>query len=133
MSAIASRPLRTVIAIDAAACGLSGAALILDAAVVAGPVGLPDGVLEAIGLFLVVYAGCLALLAGRPALPRGLVWALVVLNVAWAVESLAMPLIGWADPNGFGWALLAAQAAGALLVADLQVLALRRGRRSLTA
>jgi len=126
MTAIRSNPLRTIIAVDAAVCGLSGVVLAADTALVAGLVGMEPGVIREVGLFLVVYAALLAWLASRPALPRAVVWALVALNVIWAVESALLPLLGWARPSGLGLALLLAQAAGALLVADLQFLALRK-------
>ena len=57
---------------------------------------------------------------------RGVVWTLVALNVAWAAESLMLPALGWASPTGVGLAVLIVQAVGALVVAELQFLALRR-------
>jgi hypothetical protein len=90
--------------------------------------GLPADVLQPLGLFLIAYAAGLAWLATRPALRRAVVWTLVAFNVAWTVESLMAPALGWAHPTDVGLAVLVAQAAGALLVADLQFLALRRSR-----
>jgi hypothetical protein len=133
MTAIRSTPLKAIIAVDAAVCGLSGLGLALDSAFVAGLVGMDAGVVREIGLFLLAYAALLAWLATRPALPRGGVWALVALNVVWAVESALLPVLGWARPDGLGLALLLVQAAGALLVADLQFLALRRHAREAAA
>lgn len=126
MTDVRSTRLRAIIAIDAAACGLAGAGLALDAGPLAPMLGLPAGVLQPLGFFLVVYAAGLAWLASRPALPRAVVWTLVAFNVAWAAESLMAPALGWAQPTGVGLAVLLVQAAGALLVADLQFLALRR-------
>ncbi len=130
MTAVRSNALRTVIAVDAVVCGLSGAGLALDAGLVAGPVGLPAAVLQPLGEGLIAYALLLAWLATRPSLPRAVVWTLVALNVAWAVESVMLPVLGWAQPSGVGLTLLLVQAAGALLVADLQFLALRRANRA---
>jgi hypothetical protein len=126
MTAVRSNALRIVLAADAAVCGLSGAGLAFDGGLVAGPLGLPAAVLQPIGEGLIVYALLLAWLASRPSLPRAVVWTLVALNVAWAVESVTLPMLGWAQPNGVGLTLLLVQAAGALLVADLQFLALKR-------
>lgn len=128
MTHVRSTTLRTIIALDAAACGLAGAGLALDAQMLAGPLGLSAQVLQPIGLFLVAYAAVLAWLATRPALPRPVVWTLVAFNLAWAMESLALPALGWAQPTGLGLALIVAQAAMAVVVADLQFLALRRAR-----
>jgi len=129
MTPIRSNALRTVIAVDAAACGLAGAALALDAALVAPIAGVPETVLQPLGLFLVAYAAVLAFLASRAELPRAVVWTLVAFNVAWAVESVMAPILGGAAPAGLGLTLILVQAAGALLVADLQFLALRKARR----
>ena len=133
MTAVSSSRLRTVIALDAAACGLAGVGLAVDTALAAGPLGLPAEVLQPLGLFLIVYAAGLVWLATRPALPRAVVWTLVVLNVAWAAESLMLPALGWASPTGVGLAILIVQALGALVVAELQFLALRRQRREAAA
>lgn len=128
MTAIQSNTLRAVIAVDAAVCGLGGAVLALDAGLLAPVAGMSAQVLQPLGLFLIVYAAGLAWLASRPALPRTVVWSLVAINVAWAAESLMAPALGWAQPTAVGLALIIAQAAGALIVADLQFLALRRAR-----
>lgn len=128
MSDVRSNFLRAVIGADAAVCGIGGAALVFDAGLLAGPLGLPANVLQIAGEGLVVYAALLAFLATRTALPRAVVWALVALNVAWAIETALLPVLGWAQPDGLGLTLLLFQAAGALLVADLQWLSLRRPR-----
>jgi hypothetical protein len=128
MTAVRSNALRIVLAVDAAACALSGAGLALDAGLIAGPLGMPAAVLQPLGEGLVAYALLLAWLASRASLPRAVVWTLVALNIAWGVESVMLPVLGWARPTGVGLTLLLVQAAGALLVADLQFLALRRSR-----
>ena len=128
MTAIRCNTLRTVIAVDAAVCGLGGAALALDAGLLAPIAGMPASVLQPLGLFLIGYAAVLAWLASRVELPRTVVWTLVAFNLAWAVESLMAPPLGWAQPTGVGLALIIVQAIGALIVADLQFLALRRAR-----
>ena len=131
MTAIRSNTLRAVIAVDAvdaAACGLGGAVIALNAGLVAPIVGMPASVLQPLGLFLIGYAAVLAWLASRAELPRTVVWTLVAFNLAWAVESLMAPPLGWARPTGVGLALIIVQAIGALIVAGLQFLALRRTR-----
>lgn len=128
MTAIRSNTLRTVIAVDAAVCGLGGAALALDAGLFAPIAGMPASVLQPLGFFLIGYAAVLAWLASRAELPRTVVWTLVAFNLAWAVESLMAPPLGWARPTGVGLALIIVQAIGALIVAGLQFLALRRTR-----
>jgi hypothetical protein len=133
MTAVRSSFLRTVIGLDAAACGVSGAALAFGSGWLAGPLGLSPALMQPVGLFLLGYAALLAWLATRPALPRAAVWALVGFNVVWAVESFALVALGWAQPTSVGLGVVVAQAAAALVVADLQYLALRKARREAAA
>lgn len=129
MTAIRSTFLRRLIAADAAACALGGAVFAFDAAMLEAPLGLSPQLLQPVGLFLVVYGVGLAALATRPSLPRAVVWTLVAFNLAWAVESVALLVLGWVSPTPLGLGVVVVQAAGAMLVGDLQFLALRRARR----
>lgn len=133
MTAVRSKFLRTVIGLDAAACGLMGAGLASGAGLLAGPLGLAAAFMQPVGLFLMVYAAALAFLALRPALPRAAVWALVAFNAAWAIESFAIMALGWVQPTTAGVVFIAAQAVAALVVGDLQYLVLRRARREAAA
>lgn len=130
MTAVRSPFLRTVIALDAAVCGVGGAALALDAGLLEGPLGLSPALMQPVGGFLLVYAGLLAWLATRPALPRAGVWALVAFNLLWTVESVALVALGFAQPTPLGLAVVIGQAVGAAVVADLQWIALRRAART---
>lgn len=129
MTAVRSTFLRTVIGLDAAACGLMGAAFAFDAGLLAGPLGLSPAFMQPVGLFLVVYAAALLFLALRPSLPRAAVWTLVAFNVVWAVESFAIMGLGWVQPTTLGVAFVSAQAVAALIVGDLQYIVLRRAKR----
>jgi hypothetical protein len=128
MTAVRSTFLRTVIALDAAACGVMGAAFAFDAGWLAGPLGLSPALMQPVGLFLIPYAALLAWLATRPALPRAVVWILVGFNIVWAIESFALLALGWAQPTTLGLAVVVVQAIAALIVADLQYLAVRKSR-----
>ena len=129
MTTIRSTFLRTVIALDAAACGVMGAAFAFDAGWLAGPLGLSPALMQPVGLFLLPYAGLLAWMASRSSLPRRAVWALVAFNTLWAVESVALPILGWVQPTDLGLAVVVGQAVAALIVADLQFVSLRKARR----
>lgn len=133
MTAVRSTFLRTVIALDAAACGVMGAAFAFDAGWLAAPLGLSPALMQPVGLFLVPYAGLLAWLATRPALPRAIVWSLVGFNAVWAIESFALLALGWAQPTTLGLAVVVAQAVAALIVAELQYIAMRRAAREVVA
>ena len=128
MAAVRSTFLRTVIALDAAACGAMGVAFTFGAGGLAGPLGLSPALMQPVGLFLVGYAALLVWLASRPALPRPVVWSLVAFNGLWAVESFALLALGWARPTALGIGLVAGQALAVLVVAELQYLTLRRAR-----
>ena len=112
------------------ACGLVGAGFAFDAGLLAEPLGLSTAFMQPVGLFLLVYAAGLVLLALRPTLPRAAVWALVGFNALWAIESLAILALGWVQPTSLGVAFIAVQAGAALFVADLQYIVLRRTRRA---
>lgn len=129
MTAIRSNFLRTVIALDAAACGVMGAVLAFDAGALAQALGLSPALMQPVGWFLLCYAGVLAWLASRASLPRAVVWTLVGINLLWAVESIALAALGWIQPTTLGLTLLVCQAVAAVLVAELQHLSLRRARR----
>jgi len=133
MTTVRSTFLRTVIGLDAAACGLMGAAFAFDASLLAGPLGLSPAFMQPVGLFLVVYAAGLVFLAARPSLPRAAVWTLVAFNAAWAIESFAIMALGWVQPTTLGVAFVAVQAVAALIVGDLQYLVLRRAKRDVAA
>lgn len=130
MTAVRSTFLRFVIGADAVACGLVGAGFAFDAGLLAEPLGLSTAFMQPVGLFLLVYAAGLVLLALRPTLPRAAVWALVGFNALWAIESLAILALGWVQPTSLGVAFIAVQAVAALIVADLQYIVLRRTRRA---
>lgn len=133
MTAVRSTFLRTVIGLDAAACGLMGAGFAFDASLLSPILGLSPAFMQPVGLFLLVYAAGLAFLASRKALPRGAVWALVAFNVAWAIESFAIMALGWVQPTTLGVGFVAAQAVAAVIVGDLQYLVLRRAKREAAA
>lgn len=130
MTAVRSTFLRFVIGADAAACGLMGGVFAFDTGLLAEPLGLTPAFMQPVGLFLLVYAAGLVLLALRPSLPRAAVWTLVAFNAVWAIESFAIMALGWVQPTQLGVAFVAVQAVAALIVADLQYIVLRRAKRA---
>lgn len=130
MTAVRSTFLRFVIGADAAACGLMGAAFAFDAGLLAQPLGLSPAFMQPVGLFLLVYATGLVVMALRPTLPRPAVWTLVAFNAVWAIESFAIMALGWVQPTQLGVGFIAAQAVAALIVGDLQYIVLHRAKRA---
>lgn len=131
MSMLPQTPfLRLALSADAAASGLMGLAFAAAPAAIGSLTALPPGLLRAAGLFLLVYAAVIAWLAMRNAVPRAMLWLLVVGNLVWAVECAALPLLGFVAPNGWGIALLAVQAVAVAAFAECYVIALRRVARA---
>ncbi|MDZ4374506.1 MAG: hypothetical protein U1C74_24205 [Phenylobacterium sp.] len=128
MTTVHSNILRAVIAADAAVCGVGGAGLAFAAPALTGPLGLAPALMQPVGLFLLGYATLLAVMATRPELPRRAVWGLVVFNLLWAAESVAVIALGWIQPSTLGALALVGQAVAAAAVAALQYGVLRRDR-----
>lgn len=130
MSTLANTPfLRTALTADAVASGAMGLGLALAPGAIGAATGLPAGLLLGAGLFLLPYAALIAWLASRAAVPRVLLWVLVAGNLGWAVESAALPLLGFVAPNGLGIAFIAVQAVAVAVFAELYIVALRRAAR----
>lgn len=122
--------LRRVLLADAALSLAMGAVLAALSGPLAAFTGLPAGLLAGAGLFLIVSAPVLVVLARRTALPRSVAWLLVVACALWAIESAALPLLGLVQPNGAGFVLLAVQGAAVAVLGELYWLALRRAPRA---
>lgn len=126
MSLVQSTFLRRLIAADAVACLVSGAAMVFAGAALEPLTGLSPALLQPAGAFLLGWSVLLAVLATRPALPRAVVWALIAVNVAWTLESVMVLVMGWATPTPVGYALVVVQALAVAGLAELQVLSMRR-------
>jgi hypothetical protein len=118
--------LRRILLFDAALSGVSGLALVLGA----GPLGerfdLPVALLVGAGLVTLPWAAALIYLATRPTLPRTAVLAVIGLNLLWVVDSIALVLTGWVEPNALGYTFVVVQALAVALIAEFQCVALRR-------
>lgn len=119
--------MRRVLWADAAACGLTGLLVALDADALRPWLGLETALMRGAGWTLVLYAAFLIWLAGRPAVSRGMLWLLVAINALWTVDSLALLVAGWASPTVLGSAFVIAQALVAGVFAELYALGSRRG------
>lgn len=114
------RTLRGVLRLDAAASGALGVAAAAGAGVLDTLVGLSTPLLLGVGVFLVVYATGLVLLAARPAIPRPATWVVVLGNSAWVLMSLALVVGAWEQLTVLGVVVVVAQAAAVAVFADLQ-------------
>ncbi|MCZ9351601.1 hypothetical protein NGM36_17715 [Streptomyces mutabilis] len=101
--------LRRFLALDAAVTGANAVAYLALPGPLGRFLGAGSGLLLALGAFLAVYAGCVALVAARSRPPALAVRAVVEANLAWAAVSL-VALGLWLTPTTAGavWTVLQA-------------------------
>lgn len=127
---IASSPfLRRALAVDAVASGAVGVLLAFGGATLESLTGLQAALTEPAGYFLVAYAACVGFLGLRATLPAAAVWLVIVGNAIWALESLMLLAMGWAQPTLVGYAFVIGQALAVAAFAELQFMGLRRSAR----
>jgi len=118
--------LRFALMLDGVGTGINGIVYLAGAPLLDGWLGLPAGMLAAVGAALIVYAGLVLRLATRPAMPRAAVVAVIAANALWVVDSLLALALDWFTPTTAGQVLIAAQAALVAGLATLQYVGLRR-------
>jgi hypothetical protein len=109
---------------DAVVTGLNGAAYLAAAPLLDELLGLSTGLLRGAGVFLLVFASAVWLVAERRR--RSAVEAVLVLNALWAVGSIAVVLTDRLPATTVGSAWLVLQAAVVAAFAALQFAGLRR-------
>lgn len=116
--------LRRVLLADAVVSGAAGLVMIVAAALLAPLVNLPEGLLQIAGAILVPWFVALMWLARLNTIPRTGVMAVIAVNAAWVLGSVAV-LFTFA-PSLFGDGFVMAQAVAVGLFAELQIVALKR-------
>lgn len=99
--------------IDAATTGANGLAYLVGATWLADWFGAPEALVRGLGVFLLVVAAAVTLLATRRPIPRRGVWALVLLNTVWVVASVDYALMADLTVLGTSWVLVQAVVVGA--------------------
>lgn len=122
--------LRKVLLLDATTCLASGLALVLFAEALVEPLGLSAGFLRVSGAALLPFGAFLLHAAKRPTLSQPQLWAVVVLNALWVIDSVAVLASGWVEPTMLGYVLVAVQAAAVALLADLELMGTLKLRAS---
>ena len=120
--------LRRALKADAIFSGVSAIALTFGAAPLAPWLNLPEALLRETGLFLIAYTLFVGWLGLRQSMAAA--WAMLVIagNAAWTLASVALLLSGMVAPNGLGMAAVLAQALVVGVLAELQIIGLRRSR-----
>ena len=102
--------LRWVLLADVATCIATGLLMMLGSGVLEQFLGLPAELSRYAGVSLLPFAAFLGYLATRENLSPPVVWAVIVLNALWTVDSILLLLSGWIEPTGLGNAFVIFQA-----------------------
>ncbi|MFF0865327.1 hypothetical protein ACFYUV_26505 [Nonomuraea sp. NPDC003560] len=121
--------LRLALVADAVVTGVNGLVYLALAGPVSGLLGPGAGLLREIGVFLLVYGAAVGLVAARPTISQNAVRAVIALNIAWTLGSVAAVVTGALEFSTLGavWAIAQALVVG--LFAELQITGLRKARR----
>jgi hypothetical protein len=120
--------LRFALVLDGVATGANGILYLAGAPLLDGWLGVPTGVLMAVGAFLIAYAALVLRLATREQMPRAAVVAVIAANALWVVDSLLALALDWFTPTTVGQVLVAVQAVLVAGLAALQYVGLRQAR-----
>lgn len=118
--------LRRALRADAIFSGASALMLVLGAGLFASLTNLPETFLRNTGLVLVIYAALVGYLGTRGIVSKAAVWAVIAVNVIWAIDSIILLVSGWVSPNLLGQALIVMQAIAVGVFAELQFIGLRK-------
>ena len=118
--------LRWVLLCDAATCFSSGLLMIFGSQTLERFLGLSPQLLLYTGVSLLPFAAFLVYLAMRESFSPAMVWAVIVLNVLWTVDSFLALVTGWISPNELGYLFVIAQALAVALFAGLEFFGLRK-------
>lgn len=118
--------LRLVLKLDAVATGAVGLLSLAAGPALDGLLGIPLALLAPVGLFLIVYAAAIWVVATRPRVSRPAAWTAVVINLVYAVDAIVVVAAGWFPLTALGSAFVLFQAVAVALFAAAQFYALRR-------
>jgi hypothetical protein len=120
--------LQRVLWFDAATCLITGTVFLTAGATVEQLLAIPASLARALAVVLLAFGAFVAFIGTRRELIRPAVWAIVVVNALWAVESVLALVFGWLQPNSLGQWFVIAQALAVAVIAELQFIGLRRAR-----
>lgn len=112
--------------VDAAMTAVTATLLMAAAGALAPLLGLSPSLLRGAGISLVPFAVLVALLAARRAPPRIAVWAVILYNALWALDSVLLLFTNHVEPTALGHAFVAVQALVVAAFAQAEFIGLRR-------
>ena len=118
--------LRYALLADAIASGATSLLMIIGADLLTGMLGLPVALMRESGLLLVPYVALVAFVGTRLMIPFGAVKAIIGLNLLWVLGSVGLLVGGFVAPTLLGYAFVIMQAVAVGVLAELQIIGLRR-------
>jgi len=118
--------LRVVLLADAATCALSGTLSLTLAHTLSAPLGMSLDLLRAAGAVLLAVAAFILFAARNVPALRWPVWAVVIGNAAWVLESVLVALSGSEPLTAVGQAVVIGQAVAVAVIAELEYIGLRK-------
>ena len=118
--------LRRILVLDAVSCAGMGLSMVTFSGWLSGVLSLPVELLLQASAVLLPFALLLAFLSTRARLPRAAVWAVIVANAIWAIDSIVLLFTGWVQPSLLGYLFVAGQAAFVAVLVELEYIGLRK-------
>lgn len=125
--------LRRALQIDAVFSGAAALMLVFGAGFFASLLNLPETFLRNAGLVLVAFTLGVGYLASRDMMSKAAVWAVIVINAIWTIDSIVLLASGWVSPNLLGQAFIVMQAIAVGVFAELEFIGLRKSASTVTA
>jgi len=125
--------LRRALQIDAIFSGAAALMLVFGAGFFASLLNLPETFLRNAGLVLVAFTLGVGYLASRDMMSKAAVWAVIVINAIWTIDSIVLLASGWVSPNLLGQAFIVMQAIAVGVFAELEFIGLRKSASTVTA
>jgi hypothetical protein len=116
--------IRRALLADALLSGAAGVVMIVGGAALAPLLNLPAELLIGAGVFFLPWTLALLWIARADTLSRAGAQAVIALNVAWVLASIALLFV--LTPSPFGCAFVIAQAIAVGVLAELQYIGLKR-------
>jgi hypothetical protein len=126
-----SQFLRNVLKADALLSAATAVTMTLGASVLAPATGLPHTLLTIVGVALIPWVAFLLWVATRRVVPAAAVWTVIGLNLVGAVDCALVAFGVGFNPTALGVGFAAVNGLGALLLADLEYMGLRRSTPAL--
>lgn len=120
--------LRRALLLDAVATAATGLLLAAGSSLLERYTQLPAALCLYAGLGLLPFAAFVAWLGTRPRVAGAAVWAVIVINALWVIESFMLVAGNSVAPNALGQTFVVAQALAVAVFAELEYFGLRRSR-----